>query len=185
MTNGIFAGLMLASVLYALCTGQGAHLGNAMLLSAGNALETVWDMAGGLMFFCGVIEILKESGVTKKWGMLLRRPLGKLFSGLQGEGLEYVTLNLLSNMLGMGNAATPAGVRAMQLMQDGETATHAMCLLMVINASSVQLMPTTLIALRAAAGSQNPESIVLPSLIATAASTFAGILFCKVMERRI
>ena len=183
MANGIFACMMAAGLLYALVTGRGAYMGSALLQSAQQALETVWDMAGGLMFFCGILEILRQSGAMKRWTALMKKPLGKLFGSLPGDALEYVTVNLLSNMLGMGNAATPAGIRAMQYMARGERATDAMCLFLVINASSVQLMPTTLIALRQAAGSQNPESIVLPSLIATAASTLGGILACKVMEK--
>ena len=94
---------------------------------------------------------------------------------------DYIAVNLASNMLGMGGAATPAGIKAIGAMNaNGEKATDNMCLLVVINATSIQLIPATVISIRAAAGSANAASIFLPTLIATLVSTFSGILILSV-----
>ena len=102
---------------------------------------------------------------------------------IPADALDYVTMNLAANMLGLGNAATPMGVEAARRMAAGERAGDALCFFLVLNASSVQLLPTTVIALRAAAGSQAPGQIALPALVSTLISTLAGALSCKLAER--
>ena len=96
-------------------------------------------------------------------------------------------MNMTANLLGLGNAATPMGLRAMRLLAEeesaGDAATDAMCMFLVINASSLQLFPSTVISLRAAAGSASPASIVLPSLFSTAISTAVGVLACALLSR--
>ena len=97
-----------------------------------------------------------------------------------------MTLNLTANMLGLGSAATPLGLEAARKMGgSGEAASNALCLFLVINASSVQLLPTTVIALRAAEGSAAPGSVIFPALLATAISTLTGIIACKIGERLV
>ena len=184
MVNGMYVCMMLSGLVFALLQGNGQVLGSELLLSARRALDTVWNMAGALMFFCGVTEILRESGWMGTWTKWLKKPLGRLLGQAPDEALSDMCMNLLCNMLGMGSAATPFGISAMQKMACGSSTSNAMCLFLVINTSSVQLMPTTLIALRAAAGSANPESIVLPSLLATLASTLGGIIACKLLEKK-
>ena len=153
-----------------------------LLKAAQQALETVWNMAGGLMFFSGMMMILRDAGVMEKWAAWLKKPLGRLLGkGVSDEGMQYAAMNLTANMLGMGNAATPMGIRAVQCMAKGEKINHAMCMFLVINISSVQLLPTTLISMRAAMGAENPAKIVLPVLIASTVSTVTGIISCKVM----
>ena len=120
----------------------------------------------------------------EKWAAYITRPLRKLLgSDVSEEGMQYAAMNLTANMLGMGNAATPMGIRAVRRMAKGEEITCAMCMFLVINTSSVQLLPTTLISMRAALGAAEPTNIVLPALIASTVSTASGILACKVMEK--
>ena len=97
-------------------------------------------------------------------------------------------MNLSANMLGLGNAATPMGIKAMELLSDengkSETASRAICMFLVLNASSVQLFPSTVITLRMVMGSQNPGAVVIPTLIATAASAITGVAICLMLQKR-
>ena len=185
MLQAVFGALMGGALLWGLARGNGAAVAASMLEAAGEAVNTAVSLAGGFGFFCGMLAILRQSGavgwISGKARPFLRRLFG---NGLTEEALESVTLNLTANMLGLGSAATPMGLEAARKMSGkGEAASNALCLFLVINASSVQLMPTSVIALRAAEGSAAPGSVVLPTLLATAISTLTGIIACKMGER--
>ena len=184
MMQGIFGSLMGISLLYGLLGGTADRVMGAMLNAAGEAVQAAVSLAGGFAFFCGLMAILRRAGAAEALGRRIA-PLLRLLFGreLPEDTLEPVTLNLTANLLGLGNAATPMGGEASRRLARDGRATTALCLFLVINASSVQLLPTTVIALRAAAGSENPGGIVLPTLLATALSTLTGILCCKAAER--
>lgn len=185
MLQAIFGGLMGSALLYGLLRGKGSAVAAAMMDAAGEAVQTALALAGGFAFFCGMLAILRKAG-TVRWLSHKLSPLLRLLMGgdLREDALESVTLNLTANVLGLGNAATPMGLEAARRMaQEGEAASNALCLFLVINSSSVQLMPTTVIALRAAEGSTAPGAIVVPALLATAISTAVGIAACKIGER--
>lgn len=179
--------LMIAcGVGYAACAGRIEAVSQAVLEAGGDALETAMGLMGGFMLFGGLISILQQAGAVRALTRLLRRPLRWLFGeAVEQPAMEAIALNLSANMLGLGNAATPMGLRAARLLtRAGDTSPGApLCMLLVVNATSVQLLPTSVIALRAAAGSARPDAIVLPSLIASAASTITGILLCKCLEK--
>lgn len=185
MLQGIFCGMLGAALLFALIRGQEEQVIAALLTGAEEGLETAFSLAGGFAFFCGMMEILFRAGavdwLARKSAPFLRILFGK---SLPDEALSPVAMNLAANMLGLGNAATPMGVRAAQCMAGGDAASNALCLFLVINASSVQLTPTTVIALRAAAGSAAPGCILFPTLLSTLASTLVGIAACKIMEKK-
>ena len=135
-------------------------------------------------------DALLGGGVTGALAAVLRRPLFRLFRFAPGEeqALSDISVNLAADMLGMGGAATPAGLSAMRKMaaagrQDGR-ASDAMLLFLTLNMCSVQLLPTTMIAIRAQAGAKNPADIVLPTLLATGAQTLTGIALCKIFAMR-
>lgn len=177
---GCFVGL---SLLYALARGRGAEVVTAMLAAAESGVETALALAGGFAFFCGLIAILRRAGAMRFLSRLAAPGLRWLMGPeLPADALDYVTMNLTANVLGLGNAATPMGIEAAKRMATGERASNALCLFLVINASSVQLMPTTVIALRAAAGSASPGAVTGPAFIATLFSTAAGIAACKLLE---
>ena len=184
MLQFLFGALMGFSLLYGLARGTEAETVAAMLGGAGEAVASAIAMAGGFAFFCGMLSILRRAGAAEWLGRrlspLLRRLLGPT---LPKEALESAALNLTANLLGLGNAATPMGVEACRRMAAADGASNALCLFLVINSSSVQLLPTTVIALRAAAGSGAPGSIALPAFLATAFSTLTGIAACKIAER--
>ena len=188
MLQIIFGALLGLSLLYGTARGTGAQVMTAVLQAAREAVETALGLAGAFGFFCGVMNILRRAGAMEKIGAWLAPLLKKLFGpSLPPSALEPVTLNLTANLLGLGNAATPMGVEAARRMgEKGEgRASDALCLFLVINASSVQLLPTTVIALRSAAGSADPGRVILPTLLATAVSTLVGVGACKLMEKRL
>jgi spore maturation protein A len=121
----------------------------------------------------------------------MSRAIRFVFSGLRegSRAISYIALNISANMLGMGNASTPFGLKAMQELQelntgDKKTASDAMCMLLVVNSASIQLLPMTVIALRSAAGAKNPADIVITTLAATVVATIAGIASAKMLEKR-
>lgn len=158
----------------------------AAMQAAGDAVSTVLAMISGFMFFSGLIRILERAGVVRFLVRMLNRPLRWLFgNSVSLEAMQAIAMNLSANMLGVGNAATPMGLKAARLLnpEGMEKANAALCLLLVVNATSVQLFPASVIALRAAAGSAAPEAIVWPMLAASGASTAVGIALCKICER--
>lgn len=183
MLHLIFGCLLAFSLLFALLTGQGDTVMAALLAGADGGVSAALSLAGGFAFFCGMIEILRQAGIlellAKRLAPLLRLLLGK---GVPDAALAPAAMNLAANMLGLGNAATPMGMEAARRMASGEAASNALCLFLVINASSVQLLPSTVISLRAAAGSLSPGAVTGPGLLASLISTAAGILACRLME---
>lgn len=135
------------------------------------------------------MRVAEESGLIASISRRMRGLIMALFPGVPPghPAIGSMTMNIIANMLGMGNAATPLGLKAMHELQEinrgRDEATHDMCMFLIINTSSVQLIPTTVIALRSAAGSLNPSEIIGTSLIATTCSTLTGILAAKVLRR--
>ncbi|MBR4540454.1 MAG: hypothetical protein IKO52_16665 [Clostridia bacterium] len=186
MLQVLFGGITGLSLLYGLIKGQGEAVAAAMLSGAEEAVQAAIAMAGGFAFFCGMTAILRRAGAVEMLGKKLSPALTRLLGPeLPPDALEPVLLNLSANLLGMGNAATPMGIEASRRMAKGsDRASSALCLFLVINSSSVQLLPATVIALRAAEGSADPGCITLPALAATAFSTLVGVVACKIAEAR-
>ncbi|NLD83949.1 MAG: spore maturation protein A [Clostridiales bacterium] len=185
MLDIVFGGLMGISLLWGLCRGTGDAVTAAALTAAGEAVQSAIALAGGFAFFCGLMNVLKRAGALEGLSRLLRPALIFLMGReLPEEAVPYAAMNLAANMLGLGNAATPMGIEAARRMASGERANNALCLFLVINSSSVQLLPSSVIALRAAAGSRDPGAVALPALLATGVSTLAGILACRIAEKR-
>ena len=161
----------------------------ALLSGGGEAITFCLSMAGAYAFFGGLLGVLRESGAAAALAGWLRRPMLWLFPFEKGEeeALDDICMNLAADMLGMGGASTPAGLRAMRTMakagQPGQ-ASDAMLLFLVLNMCSVQALPTTMIALRAQAGSRSPADIFLPTLGATGVSMIVGIMICKFFASR-
>ena len=185
MLQWIFGGMIVFSLLEGMVNGSGEATVFSMLNAASEAVQTAIALTGAYAFFCGMLNIVRKAGAAEGLGKMISPALKRLFGdGLPPDALEPVTMNLTANLLGLGNAATPMGIEAARRMGKGnDTAGNALCLFLVINSSSVQLFPSSVIALRAAAGSADPARIVLPTLIATGVSTAVGIVSCKCAER--
>ncbi len=175
--------------LFALINNQVEIMVNHIPANAEKAFSIALRMVGPMAFWLGVVKIAEDGGLVKSLVRLLRPVVGFLFPDIPHDhpAMGGVMLSIASNMLGLNNAATPIAIRAMQALQkinpNPTVASDAMCLFMCINASSVQLLPTTAIAALAAAGSTNPMQIVTTTLLATAASTVVSISACLIMQR--
>lgn len=179
--NAVFLTLMLASLIVLLFTSPENAFG-VMIDGASDAITLSIKLLAIYMVWLGVLRMMEASKLDKKLSKLLRPVVCKIFKGESDEAYDKICINLSTNMLGMGGASTPAGIKAMNLMSDGsDRATDNMIILLVINATSIQLIPATMIALRAQAGSQNPSDIILPTLISSGVATLAGMLMCKVL----
>lgn len=188
--NAVFCTMLLAGVVAAAAQGDLSAAQDALLGGGTEAVAFFMSMAGAYAFFGGLLGVLRESGVTQALAGALRRPLLRLFRFAPGEeqAMDDICVNLAADMLGMGGAATPAGLRAMRKMaaagKMNGRASDAMLLFLTLNMCSVQLLPTTMIAIRAQAGAKNPADIVLPTLLATGVQTLTGIALCKIFAVR-
>lgn len=193
MLNYLWAAMMLVGVVYAVLTGNMAAVTDAALESAGEAISLCITMAGVMALWMGLMEIANAAGLVRKMTGGLRPVLRYLFPRIPVEhkAMEYMATNMIANILGLGWACTPAGLKAMEELAGIEEekgnlyiASNEMCTFLIINISSLQLIPVNMIAYRSQYGSVNPASIVMPAILATCVSTFAGVVFCKIMDRK-
>ncbi len=190
MINYLWAIMIISSILIAVLTGRTEELSNAALVSVKDAAIMCINLIGAYSLWLGILNIAKKSGLIEIISKALSKILIFIFDSIKkgSRAISYITLNIAANMLGMGNAATPFGLKAMQELQEinGEKkkASDAMCMLLVINSASVQLLPMTVIALRSAAGAKNPADIIITSLIATISAAVTGIAAAKLMQKR-
>lgn len=197
--NGIFFAIVLISFVVAawrqLTAPEGidpspmAELGTGMIDAAGGAVTLAIGLIGVMTLFLGLMKVAEEGGLLRVIAKLLRPLLVRLFPDVPADhpAMGAIVMNLSANIMGLGNAATPFGIRAMQALDELNphkgTATNAMALFLAINTSSVTLLPTGVIALRAAAGSDDPAGIVPTTLFATICSTTVAILAAKLYQR--
>lgn len=193
MLNYLWGFMIIIGVAFAAINGRMEAVTNAALDSAKEAVSLCITMVGIMALWVGLMEIAKKSGLidsaTRKLQPLIRFMFPDIPRG--HEAAQYITTNIIANILGLGWAATPAGLMAMKALANLEKernggkhsniASKEMCSFLVINISSLQLVPVTIIAYRSQYGSVNPASIVVPALIATSASTLFGIVFSKIL----
>ncbi len=190
MINYIWIFLIVVGFGVGIATGRLEDVTNAALDSATSAAQLSLSLIGIYALWLGLLNIANESGLIEKIASKMQRVIHFLFREIpkKSKAIGYITLNMVANMLGMGNAATPFGLKAMEELQqinpNKKVATNAMCMLLVINTSSIQLLPLTIVGIRAAAGSANPSEIILTSLLATTVTTLVGIIACKIFEKR-
>lgn len=194
MLNYIWAFMLLVGIIYGAWSGNLHAVSDAVLDSCNQAVELVISMAGIVAMWCGLMEIADNAGIVKLLSKWLRPVVLWLFPGLRGEegekAAEYITMNFIMNMLGTGWSATGPGLMAMEELDKlnkkrnpgcMQTASNEMCTFLVMNISSLQLIPVNIIAYRKAYGAIEPAMIVFPALIATGISTAAAVVFCKMM----
>ena len=235
MLNGIWAGMILLAVIYGAATGRMAEVTNAALDSAGEAISLCITMAGVVALWMGLMEIAGKAGLVEKLTRGIRPFLRFLFPRIpQGhQALGYIAANIIANVLGLGWACTPAGLKAMeelakleaergnpeylesesddiagsgkgrymqgkqagsryreekhweekQIRRDrGRCASNEMCIFLILNISSLQLIPVNMIAYRSQYGSANPTAIIAPAIAATLVSTLVAIIYCKIKD---
>lgn len=155
----------------------------AMIDGVGQAITLIIKLAAIYAVWLSVLDMAQKTKLDKKISKLLKPLTRKIFKNESEESYEWICINLSANMLGMGGVATPAGIKAMAAMEDGsQKATDNMIMLLVINATSIQLIPATVVAMRASSGSQNASDIILPTLISSGIATLCGMIICKVLS---
>lgn len=204
MLDYLWGIMVLAGLAVGIVTGQVEAVSNASIDSAGEAVNMAVTMLGIMSMWMGLIEVARRAGLLEQLTHALRPVLKFLFPRISPEHLvnEYLTANIIANLLGLGWAATPMGLKAMGELAviereriakergeapDGITVKRAsdeMCTFLVINISSLQLIPMSVIAYRAQYGAVNPAAVVAPGLLATMASTAVAVVFCRLMCRR-
>ena len=200
MLNYIWAIMILVGVFTGILTGSMEAVGNGALESAGSAVTLCISMMGILSMWTGLMQVARASGLLEKMAAGLSPVIRFLFPALAKEpkASEYIATNMAANVLGLGWAATPAGIKAMEELAALEEkrgtkgygkeeeniprrASTEMCTLLVMNMSSLQLIPINMIAYRSQYGSASPAAIVAPVIVATIISTMVAVVFCKVM----
>lgn len=193
--NYIWAFMIIIGIIYAILTGNIEAVSNGFLDSSKEAITLCITMLGVVSFWTGIMEVGKQAGIIRQLTKLITPLVNFLFPDIPKEhkSREYITTNMIANILGLGWAATPPGLKAMESLaelnrdKNGEArkhiATNEMCTFLVINISSLQLIPVNIIAYRSQYGSVNPTAIVAPAIVATLISTIVGVIYCKIRSR--
>ena len=198
MLNYIWAVMIAIGVIYGALTGNIEAVANGALDSAGEAVQLCITMTGIMALWVGLMEIAKNSGLIASMTKGIQPFISFLFPRIPGNhaAREYISTNIIANILGLGWACTPAGLKAMEELQKlneeesrrtGKppvTASNEMCTFLIMNISSLQLIPVSIIAYRSQYGSVNPTAVIVPGIIATLTSTLVAIIFVKVMDRK-
>lgn len=216
MLNYIWIFMIIFGIIYGSLTGQMAEISGGVIDSSKEAIQLCITMLGVVALWTGLMEIAKESGLVAGLTRGMRPFLRFLFPRIPKEhpALSYISLNFIANILGLGWAATPAGLKAMEALRDLEeergspeyaqvqkeksrvragkevlkkearkrSASNEMCIFLILNISSLQLIPVNMIAYRSQYGSVNPAVIIAPAIIATFMSTLAAVIYCKIKD---
>lgn len=187
--NYIFIFLILISFLCAIINGTMSEVMDAILKSSQKAVEISLSLIGIMAFWLGIVNIAKTSGLMEKFSKLIKKPLLKIFPDLKDNesAIGNIALNISANALGLMNAATPFGIKAMEDMQEKnknkQEATNSMCTFLAINTAGFQIVPAVVIAILSASGMSNPTQIIIPTLIVTTIAFISALIFSKVLER--
>lgn len=200
MLNYVWALMILVGVLFGAFTGNMSEITKAAIDNAGEAMSLCFTMAGVVSMWMGLMEIVKDSGLMDKLAKGLSPFLFFFFPGIPRDhpALKYIATSIVCNVLGLGWACTPAGLKVMESLEQLEkergnlgyveneegdrVASNEMCNYLILNISSLQLIPVNMIAYRAKYGSLNPAKVIAPAIIATGMSTLTAIVFCKVRD---
>ena len=207
MLNYIWAAMIFIGILYGAVNGTMKEITEAALQSAGEAVSLCISMAGIMAFWVGLMEIAENSGLIRRLTAFLSPFISFMFPGIPRghKARDYISTNIIANVLGLGWACTPAGLKAMEelakleaergtvgYLNDGKevggkrerVASNEMCTFLILNISSLQLIPVNMIAYRSQYGSVNPAEIIAPAIVATLISTLVAVVYCKGKDMR-
>lgn len=191
MLNIIWPVFIILSFVYALATGKVNEVNNGIFESAKSAVELSIAFLGTICLWNGIMEIVKKTTLMNKLTKLLYPAMKFLFPDLKNneQARAEISMNIIANVLGLGNAATPLGLKAMKTMQKDnkkkDTLSNAMAMFIVLNTASLQLIPTNVIAIRTSLGSQNATQIIFPVWGATVVAAIVGIIATKIIINKI
>lgn len=190
MVSYIWAFFIIVGAGFMIATGNIELLNNEILKGGTGGIKLLTEMLPLLVLWTGIMQIAEDSNLLEKFSRLVRPLLSKLFPSLPKDhpALGYIASNIAANALGLGSAATPFGLKAMECLQEDnpkkDTATEAMVTFLILNTGGVTIIPTTVIALRMMYGSTNPTEIILTSLLATLCSNVSGLIFDYLKRRK-
>lgn len=190
MVNYIWIFLILIGVFFSFLTGNFDTINNSILTNGKEGFDLIISILPIIVLWTGIMKIAEDSGLLKKFAHFVEPILSRLFPSVpkNNPALGYIASNIAANMMGLGSAATPFGLKAMKELQkinpDKETASVPMITFLVLNTAGVTIVPTTVLALRIAHGSANPSEIILPSIIATFCSSLGGLLLDYFIRRK-
>lgn len=197
MLNYIWAAMIILGILVGAINGNMKEITEAALESAGDAVSLCITMAGTMALWVGLMEVAENSGLIKKLTRMLSPFVSFMFPGIPKghKARDYISTNIIANVLGLGWACTPAGLKAMEELARLEeergnhenlyVASNEMCTFLILNISSLQLIPVNMIAYRQQYGSVNPAGIIAPAILATFISTLTAVIYCKMKDRGI
>ncbi len=190
MLNVIWPIFIIISFIYAFLVGRVDDVNQSIFDSAASAVELSITFLGTMCLWNGVMKIVQETSLIEKLTKLLRPIMKFLFPNLKDKDTanKEISMNLIANILGLGNAATPLGLKAMKTMQKEnekkDTLSNSMAMFIVLNTASLQLVPTTVIAIRSSLESENPSSIILPIWIVSIITVVTGVCITKILMKK-
>ena len=191
MLNIIWPIFIIISFIYAILNGRVAEVNASIFDSTKSAVELTISLLGTICLWNGIMQIASKTSIIKHLSKLLNPIIKKLFPDIEKEEIvhEEITMNMIANIMGLGNAATPLGLKAMKSMQkknkNKDKLSNSMFMFIVINTASIQLIPTTVIAIRNSLGSSNPTAMIIPVWIATICAALAAIISAKLLMKKV
>lgn len=186
MINYIWFFMIGSSIIFSLINKTGGDLSLSIIDSASSTVSLIISLVGVMCLWCGIIKIAEESGLTSKISKILKPILRILFKEKDEKVMGPVVMNLTANILGLGNAATPFGLKAMEELdvvnEKKGVASNDMALFLVINANCIQLFPTTILSIRSMAGSVNHAPVMIGIIITTFLTSIISIIICKLLQ---
>ena len=190
MMSYIFGFFIILSVFVGIVTGNISNVSTAALEQCSNAVGMCITLMGVMCLWSGLMRVAQNSGITDAVAKLLSPVIKFIFKGInpRGKAFSAISMNITANLLGLGNASTPLGIEAMSRLSEeencGDTASNNMIMLVVLNTASLQLIPTTIAALRLKNGSESPFEIILPILFCAFCSAAVGIFLARILGKR-
>ena len=190
MLNFIWPIFIIISFIYAILNGRVAEINNSVFDSTKSAVELSISLLGTTCLWTGIMQIASSTKIVKHLSKLLNPIMRKIFPKIKKEEKVHkqITMNIIANIMGLGNAATPLGLKAMKSMQENNKnknkLSDSMCMFIVLNTASIQLIPTTVIAIRSSLGSSNPTAMIVPVWIATICAAVAAVFSAKLLMKK-
>ncbi|WP_333859607.1 nucleoside recognition domain-containing protein [Clostridium sp.] len=189
MINIIWFFILAFGIIFGIVCGRGGEISKSIIASSDSTVKLIINLVGIMCLWCGIMKIAEKSGITYKIAKLMKPILKLLFkkAAKDEKAMGAIVMNITANMMGLSNAATPFGIKAMKelsrLNNKKEEASDDMVLFLVLNAACIQFLPTTVISIRAAMGSKNPAETIIPAVITTTIAAIVGVMCCKIMDK--
>ena len=185
MLNILWPIFIIISIIYSIFSGNVENLNNSIFESTESAVNLTLTLIGMTCLWCGIMEVASKTKIIGYLSKVLEPIVKNLFWNLNEESYNNIIMNIIANILGLGNAATPLGLKAMDELQkenvNKDELSDNMMMLIVLNTASLQIIPTTIIAIRSSLGSNNPTKIIFPVWISTICAAVVGIICTKII----